>query len=157
MHAHSRIDRLPISAIVAIGFAVLGLALPRFGGPIDPESVPVGSAAFCGTARIAEPVRGGWTGDSDGNLADDSAEFAAPVATAADAAGVLQRTTEAVELLSIELGCSKSRALLAHVRPDAKRCLVTGDPVRVAEREVAAQGRPLLRWRLAHSTSSAIG
>jgi hypothetical protein len=37
------------------------------------------------------------------------------------------------------------------------RCLVAGDPVRVAEREVAAHAIPLMRWRLAHSTSSAIG
>lgn len=156
-HAHCTTDRIPIFAIAAICLAVLGLALPRMSGPAGLEWGLGGTTAFVGTARIAKQVRGAATADSDRNLADDAASFAVPVARAADASAVLQRATEALERLPIELGWPKSRVLPPPARHDAQRSLVGGDPVRVAQREVAAQESPVLRWCLAHSTSSAIG
>lgn len=136
---HARPDkrRPPLFAIAALCLALLGLALPRFDGA-------------AGDADRAESA-------SERVHAGDSAAFAAPAASAVDDFAVLQRASDAMQRPAPEVDWSKLRPLLTQARQDAQRRLVAGDPVRVAEREVAAQASPLLRWRLAHSTSSAIG
>lgn len=141
--------RPPLFAIAALCLALVGLALPRFSGPADTEPVSTRDFAASGEARAAN--------HPESPLSSGSAGYAAPIASAADESMVLQRATEAVQRSQLELGWSKARTILALALKDATRRLVAGDPVRVAEREVTAHASPLMRWRLAHSTSSAIG
>jgi len=139
---------------------LLGLALPRFGGSVGVEAF-ASEAAVVETDRSTDLAGLGSAADSDEEATTDRDAaipgFAAPVALAIDAAAVLQRTTESPQRPQLELDWAKFRGLLSHARHEAHRLLVAGDPVRVAERAVASQASPLLRWRLAHSTSSAIG